>query len=169
MQRPPKFPKTRGQSLVEFALVVPILFAMLFIIVELGIIFSVYVGLTNSAREAARAGSAYQFAGTTTCPTTSVLSPALISVDCERELVMDDAIMRTLSPIIAVNGVNDLNPASGDRYTYQTDPPTLNSYRYGDKVTVTLAYTHRLFFNLLGPASLSLRTSSEMRLEPGGS
>ncbi len=157
-----------GQSMVEFALIAPLLFALMFILIELGIIFSVYVGLTNSAREAARAGSGYQFSGTTTCAATSPLSPALTSIDCERELMMDAAIMSTLNPIVSVATIDDLNPASGDRYTYQTDPPTLNSYRYGDKVIVSLAYTHDLFFNLLGPASITLRTNSEMRLEPGG-
>ena len=37
-----------GQSLVEFALIAPLLFALMFVLVELGIVFSIYIGLTNT-------------------------------------------------------------------------------------------------------------------------
>ena len=148
-----------GQSLVEFALVAPLLFALMFVLIELGIIFSIYIGLTNSAREAARAGSAYQIAVTN--PTST---PATATVDAGRAAAMSGAIMATLNPIIDVTAVSQLSPS----YTYEPTTPTNNNYRYGDKVIVTLSYSHNLFFNLLGPQVIVIQASSEMRLEPGG-
>ena len=55
-----KRPPAPGQSLVEFALLLPILTMLLFGIIEVSIVLTAYVNLTNSAREAARAGSVYQ-------------------------------------------------------------------------------------------------------------
>ena len=58
-----RLPKTRkrqrssGQSLVEFALVLPILFLLLFGTIQFGLIFGANNGLINSVREAARFGS----------------------------------------------------------------------------------------------------------------
>ena len=49
----------QGQSLVEFALVMPILFFILLGIIQFGFIFNTYVTLTNAVREGARTGSIY--------------------------------------------------------------------------------------------------------------
>jgi len=151
---------TGGQSLVEFALVAPLLFALMFVLVELGLIFSIYIGLTNSAREAARAGAAYQYAAATN-PTST---PSVATVDGGRAGAMSTAVMATLNPIINVSNVSQLSPS----YVYQPAAPTNNNYRYGDKVIVSLSYQHTLFFNLLGPQAIVIQASSEMRLEPGG-
>lgn len=51
----------RGQSLVEFALVLTPLFLLLLGIIQFGFIFNSYVTLTNAAREAARSGSIYVY------------------------------------------------------------------------------------------------------------
>lgn len=151
----------RGQSLVEFALVAPLLFALMFILVELGIVFSIKIGLANSAREAARSGSVYQYPTGTSTPATS-------DVDAGRSAAMDQAVMDSLNPIIRATSISQVTPSSGVRYTYNPATPTLNNYRYGDNVVVTLSYSHPLFFNLLGPLSVTIQSQSEMRLEPGG-
>jgi Flp pilus assembly protein TadG len=148
-----------GQSLVEFALVAPLLLALMFVLVELGLIFSLYIGLANSAREAARVGAAYQFSMTDPAST-----PATGTVDSGRAAAMNDAILATLNPIFDVNDVSQLSPS----YSYQPATPTNNNYRYGDKVIVTLSYTHDLFFSVLGSQTIAIQASSEMRLEPGG-
>lgn len=44
----------RGQSLVEFALVVPMLLLVLFAIIDFGRLFQGYITLTNATREGAR-------------------------------------------------------------------------------------------------------------------
>lgn len=148
----------QGQSLVEFALIAPLLFALMFVLVELGIVFSIYIGLTNSAREAARAGVAYQYA------TASSGTPSTATVDAGRHGVMNSAIMATLNPIINVADVSALAP----QYSYDPATPTNNNYRYGDKLTVSLSYPHALFFNLFNAGTITIQASSEMRLEPGG-
>jgi Flp pilus assembly protein TadG len=49
----------RGQSLVEFALVLTPLFFVLLGIIQFGFIFNTYVTLTNASREGARSGSVF--------------------------------------------------------------------------------------------------------------
>jgi TadE-like protein len=51
--------RERGQSLVEFALVLTPLFLILLGIVQFGFIFNTYVTMTNSAREGARQGTVF--------------------------------------------------------------------------------------------------------------
>jgi Flp pilus assembly protein TadG len=48
-----------GQSLVEFALVIPIFLLVLFAIVDFGMAFHAWITVTNSAREGARLGSVH--------------------------------------------------------------------------------------------------------------
>ena len=46
----------KGQSLLEFALVAPIFFVLLFAIVDFGMAFQAWITVTNAAREGARLG-----------------------------------------------------------------------------------------------------------------
>jgi Flp pilus assembly protein TadG len=48
-----------GQSLVEFALVVPVFLLVLFAIVDFGMAFHAWITVTNSAREGGRLGSVH--------------------------------------------------------------------------------------------------------------
>src|SRR3990172_2099306 len=47
----------RGQSLVEFALLLPVFLILLFAIVDFGMGFNAWITVTNSAREGARLGT----------------------------------------------------------------------------------------------------------------
>lgn len=49
----------RGQSLVEFALILPLLVLLLYGLAEFGFLLYAHVQVTNAAREGARAGSLY--------------------------------------------------------------------------------------------------------------
>jgi len=51
----------RGQSLVEFSLVLMPLFLILLGIIQFGFIFNTYITLTNASRDAARTGSIYVY------------------------------------------------------------------------------------------------------------
>jgi hypothetical protein len=51
----------RGQNLVEFALLLPILLILLMGIMQFGLIFNAYVTLNNAVREGARQASFYFF------------------------------------------------------------------------------------------------------------
>jgi Flp pilus assembly protein TadG len=61
---------SRGQSLVEFALVLPLLMLILLGIIQFGLIFNTQVTITNAAREGARAATiyAYSLAGSQSGP-----------------------------------------------------------------------------------------------------
>ncbi|HET9520583.1 MAG TPA: TadE family protein [Candidatus Limnocylindrales bacterium] len=52
-------PDQRGQSLVEFSLILTPLFFILLGIIQFGFIFNTYVTMTNAARDAARLGTIY--------------------------------------------------------------------------------------------------------------
>lgn len=52
-----KLRQERGQAMVEFALVLPLLVVLLFAIVQFGIVFNNYVTLTDATRAGARAGA----------------------------------------------------------------------------------------------------------------
>jgi hypothetical protein len=49
--------KEKGQSMVEFALVLPLFLIVMFLIVDFGVGFSRWLVVTNAAREGARFGS----------------------------------------------------------------------------------------------------------------
>jgi Flp pilus assembly protein TadG len=51
--------RQRGQSMVELALVLPILMLVLLGIVDLGRVFNAYIAITNASREGALYGSFY--------------------------------------------------------------------------------------------------------------
>jgi Flp pilus assembly protein TadG len=53
----------RGQSLVEFSLVLMPLFIIVLAIIQFGFIFNAYVTLTNATREGARNGTVYIYDG----------------------------------------------------------------------------------------------------------
>jgi Flp pilus assembly protein TadG len=50
---------SRGQSLVEFAITLPILLLIMVGILDLGRVYFAYISLTNAAREGARYGAAH--------------------------------------------------------------------------------------------------------------
>ena len=58
---PPPARRARGQSLVEFALVLMPLFLLILGIIQFGLIFNSYVTMTNAAREGARTGTIYVY------------------------------------------------------------------------------------------------------------
>ena len=47
---------SRGQGMVEFALILPLLLLLMMGIIEFGYVFTVYTGIFNAAREGARYG-----------------------------------------------------------------------------------------------------------------
>jgi Flp pilus assembly protein TadG len=167
---PKALQRRRGQSMVEFALIVPLLLMLLFGIIELGILFSVYVGMTNSAREAARAGSVYQYTGTPFVDDGSTPGAAAAfkaTVDGQRQQYLSQVISDTLNPIV--------DPATVQTtVTYTStsvpafDPDIERVYRSGDIINVLIVHDHPLFFGILGPQTITIKATSAMRIEPGG-
>ena len=82
-----------GQALVEFALVAPIFFLILFGIIQAGLLFGGQNALTNAVRETARYAAPYRVVdaagASTTCPTvadslTAVLGAGAFTADPAR-------------------------------------------------------------------------------------
>jgi Flp pilus assembly protein TadG len=65
-RRPAAPAPARGQSLVEFALVLVPLLVLVLGIIQFGLIFNSYVTMTNAAREGARSGTIYVYDRTLT-------------------------------------------------------------------------------------------------------
>jgi Flp pilus assembly protein TadG len=156
--RPQRTVCSAGQSLVEFALILPLLVLVLFGIIELGIVLNLYIGMTNSAREAARAGAVYQYTGAAPLNTQPIDQQAA-PIDLQRTQYVSSIITGTINPIIVPTTLTVT-------VSYPTSPPS-DPYRAGDTINVQLAYDHQLFFGILGPRKITLKATSAMRIEPG--
>ena len=107
----------RGQSLVEFSLILGPLMLLLLGIVQFGFIFNTYVTLTNAAREAARSGSIVVYDRTLT--------------KAQNDLVRNQAILTTLT-----SSMNLLSTASPEFTTGSTWTQSGLTFTNGD-MTVT--------------------------------
>jgi Flp pilus assembly protein TadG len=73
--------RERGQSLVEFALVIPVFLLILMGVVDFGMAIYKFNGVSQAAREIARVTSVHPCAGTTPCaPGSSAETAAVIQV-----------------------------------------------------------------------------------------
>jgi Flp pilus assembly protein TadG len=61
----------RGQTMVEFTLVLPVLLVVLFGIIQFGIAFNNYVALTDAVRAGARTAAVSRFSSTPVADTTN--------------------------------------------------------------------------------------------------
>lgn len=132
----------RGAALVEFAIVLPLLLALVFGIIEFGFLFYNKAMLTNASREGARLGIVYNFPTRTTAA------------------AIEDRVKQYCgSNLITFGGskIPTLNP-----------PPTpcVNS---GDPLTVTVNFSYQFLVlpnfvsGLTGP--LTLQAATTMRCE----
>jgi hypothetical protein len=53
----PRFGQERGQDLVEYALILPLFLFLVFMVIELSVLYFSYVTISNAAREGARSAS----------------------------------------------------------------------------------------------------------------
>jgi Flp pilus assembly protein TadG len=91
----------RGQSVVEFALVLPLLIVMLFAIVDISRVFHASLTLDHAGREAARAASVHQEADevrqTAVENASSIsLAPASVSINPPSDRVTGDNVEVTI-------------------------------------------------------------------------
>jgi Flp pilus assembly protein TadG len=140
----------RGQSLVEFSLILAPLMLVLLGIIQFGFIFNTYVTLTNAAREAARSGSIVVYDRTLT--------------KAQNDLVRNQAILTTLTSSMNLLSTSSPQFTSGSTWTQSgstftngdltvtytipsgvtdTDPRT------GERITVTAAYHQDLVVPLI--------------------
>ncbi len=139
MANPPK-----GQSLIEFALLLPVLALIIFGVLELGRAFFAFIAITNAAREGARV---YTFR-----PDVTKLSNITTAVNFEIGS----------SPLVSTSNIASIQVRCGNAYTLVTTDAALKACPKFQPVRVTIAYNHNLIFRLFFPANLTLRRSAEM-------
>jgi Flp pilus assembly protein TadG len=140
----------RGQSLVEFALILTPLFLLLLGIIQFGFIFNTYVTMTNSAREGARSGTIVVYDRT--------MSKA------QNDLARNEAIKTAVLSSMNLLGKTSPNFATGSTWsqsglaftngdlvvTYTVPTGVLDSdARAGQQVTVRATYHQDLIIPLV--------------------
>lgn len=111
--------RERGQSLVEFALVLTPMMLILLGIIQFGFVFNTYVTLTNATREAARSGSIYVYDRTLT--------------KAQNDAARNSSIKTSLT-----NSMNLLTKTAPNFTTGSTWTQTGQSFANGD---ITIAYS----------------------------
>jgi Flp pilus assembly protein TadG len=144
--------RSRGQGLVEFALVAPILILVLGTVVQFGYIFSAQVGVINATREAARNAAA-------TVPTLDT-GAASTNGDYAYQRLLDtwlpDNVMAYDPAAVGTTGTTRTQVC----YARYGDPSGLTAIQ----VSVTTVYKHRLFVPLLANLLDLFDGSSDGRL-----
>jgi Flp pilus assembly protein TadG len=141
-----------GGSLIEFAIIAPVLFLILFGIIEFGILIYDNAMITNASREGARAGIVYSF------------DPS-----------NNTAIRKTDDEIIQVvrDYCEDHLISFGSGTALAIPPPTRTGDEAGDSLTVTVNYSFRflVFSNVIAliggdlADNINLSAQTIMRLE----
>lgn len=138
--------RARGQSLVEFALVLPIFLLILSGIMDFGFLLYSRMTVINAAREGARVGITYsetptQIPAHVTSQVTGagggLLNAGMVTVTC-----------------VPAPGSS---PACGGGSFTNAKP--------GDSVRVSVTYPHRAFFPLLFGQTINLTSTVQMTLE----
>lgn len=143
-----------GQALVEFALIAPLLFLILFGIIQLGFMFGGQNGLSNAAREAARYGSTLPTPDTTvagTCATSGanadLVYQRLINVNLLQYIAgyRPGSVIKA-SPLSGCAAAAAAGTATGVQYCRLPADAGL----YSVYVRVTVVYQHPIFIPLVG-------------------
>ena len=143
-----------GGSLIEFAIIAPLLFVILFGIIEFGVLLYDKAMLTNASREGARAGIVYDFdstAGTNHPDNATII--ATVQQYCQDYLISFDS-SSAVNIAISRAGSSSLDSA-------------------GDQLTVNVTYPFRflVFSNILALLggdindNLNLQAETVMRME----
>ncbi len=128
----------KGQALVEFALLVPIFFLLMFAIVDFGMGFYSWITVTNGAREGARLGA------------------VLASADEITDRVYDSVVLADEDTKMTVT-VTNAQGAPGESVVVQVD------YDY-DFITPLAGLVQFMTGGTIGP-TLTLSSTADMRLE----
>jgi Flp pilus assembly protein TadG len=144
--------RERGQSLVEFALVLVPLFLILLGIIQFGFIFNTYVTMTNSAREGARTGTIYIYDQTLSKDQNDALRNESIKAAVTGSMNM----LSKASPQFATGGSWSSSNGgktftNGDLVITYAIPTgiTDNDPRSGEQVTVSAHYHQDLIIPLI--------------------
>ena len=141
----------RGQSLVEFALVLPVLTLLIFGIIDFGMGLRSYISLTNATREGARFAAVGNMAGAYPTDCNGSTNTTVVGRVC-----------------VAMEGL-DLDDVETVAVSYPDGPAPGNqggvSAQYTYNYITPLGDIANFFTGGTFPDMLSLSTSTDMRLE----
>ncbi|OGO56625.1 MAG: hypothetical protein A2V84_04250 [Chloroflexi bacterium RBG_16_70_13] len=158
-----------GQALTEFALIAPLLFLLLFGVVQLGLLFAGQNGLVNGVRDAARRAVTWRINDA------SVNDPSIYGVVCAA--VHDELVSELAGGWLPGFDETRLHPTIS--YHWEANPGAAgadpSAEQYFLYVEIDAAYDHPLyvplvgfFFDLLdgsGDGAFTLSASEQMRVE----
>ena len=155
-------PRNRGQALVEFALVLPILVILLLSIIQFAFIFAAQTGVTNAVREAARLAAV-------NTPTVNAAQATTSANAIYAKLVGANGLMAR--NVFGFAAGNVVTPGTSVCYLSFPDGPGVTAI----KVKVTGQYLHPIFIPLLdgildgldgtNDGGLRIGTAEEMTVE----
>jgi Flp pilus assembly protein TadG len=143
-------PAQRGQSLVEFSLVMMPLFIILLAIVQFGFIFNSFVTITNASREGARIGTVYVYdAGLSKAQNDLARNNSI-----KDSLLASMNMLRKTAPNFATSGTwtqSGLTFTNGDLVVIYANPAAVleTDARVGQQVTVRAQYHQDLIIPLI--------------------
>jgi Flp pilus assembly protein TadG len=89
-----------GQSLVELALLMPLLLLLVLGIVDLGRVFNAYIAITNASREGALCGSFYPPGGVADA---GVLCGSYYAAGTSNEVLIRERVLREARPTVLLD------------------------------------------------------------------
>jgi len=151
--------REQGQTLAEFAITAPILFLLLFGVIQVGLLMATQNGLVNGVRDSTRRAATYRV-------NEQSLSGAIFTAVCD---AVDDELEKRLQKEIP-GFINDPGRRTTTvEYTWNADPTT---NEYSLIANVRVQYTAPLFIPLVGlllnpanPDRFPLSASEQMRVE----
>jgi Flp pilus assembly protein TadG len=149
----------RGQTLAEFAITAPILFLLLFGVIQVGLLMATQNGLVNGVRDSTRRAATYRV-------NEQSLSGAIFTAVCD---AVDDELAKRLEKEIPGFIDDPGRRITTVEYSWNPDPTT---NEYSLIANVTVQYTAPLFIPLVGlvlnpsnPDRFPLSASEQMRVE----
>ncbi len=131
-------PRSRGQSLVEFALVLPVFLLILSGLLDFGFLLYSRMTVINAAREGARVA------------TTMTDNPGAIPGAVSSRVSEAASGLPVTTSTSCVLGASNTSPCT---------------FEAGNSITVTVTYDHHAFFPLLFGATIPLSSRVQMVLE----
>lgn len=151
--------RSRGQALVEFALVIPVFLLVLCGILDFGFMLFTRMSVINATREGARAG--IMVADASTIP--DIVQNRVISAAAQAGLGLTVA---NVSSVTCVGTAPSPAPPTCDWTQYSSSNTT--GAQPGDSVLVTVTYDYPSFFPLLFGTKIPLTSTVQMVLESAG-
>jgi Flp pilus assembly protein TadG len=138
------FHRQAGQSMVEFALLLPIIVLLLVGVFDLGRAFFSYIAITNAAREGARV--------VTFWPGKTTIADVNTAIDTEIGA----------SPMVDVGNIASRVIECGDPSAIVTTSTELQDCTSEHPIRITLTYAFEPILSFFFPQPLTLRRTAEM-------